>query len=91
MDILLQDIYGERSNLVVVFLCTDYQNKKWCGVEFRVIREIIMNREHERVMFVRMDDGKVDGVFDTDGYIDGRTCPPTDVARFIQERVELNR
>ena len=90
LDILLQNIYGDRSDLVVVFLCSDYQNKKWCGVEFRAIREIIMRKQNERVMFVRMDDGDVDGVFDTDGYVDGRRYLPADVARFIQERIELN-
>jgi len=90
LDVLLQKIYGDNSELVVVFLCSDYQNKKWCGVEFRAIREIIMNKQHERVMFVRMDDGRVDGVFDTDGYVDGRKYSAADVARFIQQRVELN-
>lgn len=90
LDVLLQDIYGERSELIVVFLCSDYQDKKWCGVEFRAIRGVIMNKQNERVMFVRMDDGSVDGVFDTDGYVDGRKYSAVDVARFIQERVELN-
>ncbi|MEX2186184.1 MAG: hypothetical protein WD875_05295, partial [Pirellulales bacterium] len=67
-----------------------YQSKKWCGVEFRAIRETIMNKQGHRVMFVRMDDGPVDGVFDTDGYVDGRIYSPAAVARFIHERVELN-
>ena len=89
LDVLLQDIYGNRSKLVVVFLCADYQNKKWCGVEFRAIRPIIMNREPERVMFVRIDDGDVDGVFQTDGFVDAQRFSPADVARFIQERVDL--
>jgi hypothetical protein len=89
LDVLLQDIYRNRSRLVVVFLCADFQRKDWCGVEFRAIKEIIMEREHTKVMFVRMDDGHVDGVFKTDGYIDGRKHAPADVARFIQERVTL--
>lgn len=91
LDVLLQDIYGKRSDLVVVFLCSDYQNKNWCGVEFRAIREIIMRKQNERVMFVRMDDGKVDGVFDTDGWVDGRRYTATEIARFIEERAELIR
>lgn len=90
LDVLLQGVYSNRSDLIVVFLCSDYQNKKWCGVEFRAIREIIMNKQNERVLFVRMDDGAVDGVFDTDGYVDGRLYSAADVASFIQERVELN-
>jgi hypothetical protein len=91
LDTLLQDIYGKRAKLVVVFLSGDYQRKEWCGVEFRAIKEIIMNRDHNRIMFVRMDDGAVDGVFKTDGYLDGRKYGPEEIARLIQERIELHK
>lgn len=86
---LLQDIYRNRSKLVVVFLCADYQKKEWCGVEFKAIREIIMERHDIKIMYVRLDDGKVDGIFKTDGYVNGRKHSPADVARFIHERVTL--
>lgn len=89
LDTLLQDIYRNRSRLIVVFLCEKYQEKEWCGIEFRAIREIIKEREHQRVMFIKMDEGRVDGVFSTDGYIDGRTHTPREMADFIQERVSL--
>jgi len=89
LDTLLQDIYRNRSRLIVVFLCEKYQEKEWCGIEFRAIREIIKEREHARLMFVKMDEGKVEGVFSTDGYVDGRTRTPEEIAKFIQERVSL--
>lgn len=89
LDTLLQDIYRNRARLNVVFLCEKYQEKEWCGIEYRAIREIIKEREHERVMFVKMDEGNVDGVFSTDGYIDGRAHSPIEVAEFIRERVSL--
>ena len=89
LDTLLQDIYRNRSRLIVVFLCTEYQEKEWCGIEFRAIREIINAREHERVMYIKMDDGKVEGVLRSDGYIDGNSYTPKEVAQFIKERVEL--
>jgi len=89
LDTLLQDIYRNRSKLVVVFLCSDYQRKEWCGIEFRAIKEIIMERDNKKIMFVKMDDGVVEGIFKTDGYIDGRRYQPKDVARFIQERITL--
>lgn len=89
LDELLQDIYKNRSKLVVVFLCEKYQEKEWCGIEFRAIKEIIMDRQHEKVMFVKMDDGEVQGVFKTDGYINGRKHSPSDVAGFIKERISL--
>lgn len=91
LDTLLQDIYRNRSRLIVVFLGEDYQRKDWCGVEFRAIREIIMARDDGRVMFVRVDDGAVDGVFRTDGYVDARRFSPAQIAQFITERLALIR
>jgi hypothetical protein len=89
LDTLLQDIYRNRSKLVVVFLGADYQKKDWCGIEFRAIKEIILERDHKRIMFVRTDDGPVDGVFKTDGYLDARRFSAADIATFIHERTLL--
>ena len=89
LDILLQEIYRDRSKLIVVFLCKKYQEKEWCGVEFRAIKDIIFNRQHNKIMFIRMDDGEVDGIFKTDGYIDATKHIPEEIANFIVERAEL--
>jgi hypothetical protein len=40
-------------------------------------------------MYIKMDDGQVEGVFKTDGFIDGRNYAPAEVARFINQRVQL--
>lgn len=88
LDVLLQQIYGQRSRLLVVFLCEKYQEKNWCGVEFRAIKNVLFQREFEKVMFVRMDDGQVDGVFPTDGYIDARRHSPEELSKFVLERLQ---
>lgn len=88
LDLLLQDIYKNRSNLVVIFISGNYQNKSWCGVEWRAIRDIISARQHERIMLIKMDDGEVEGVFKNDGYIDGSRFTPSQVADFIQQRAQ---
>ena len=89
LDTFLQAIYRDRSRMVVVFAGGDYQLKDWCGIEFRAVREIINAREHDRIMFVRMDDGEVEGIFGHDGYVDARQHSPSDVAGFIEERVAV--
>ncbi|WP_281290148.1 TIR domain-containing protein [Rhodoligotrophos appendicifer] len=89
LDTFLQAIYRERSRMVVVFAGGDYQLKDWCGVEFRAVREIINAREHDRIMFVRMDDGEVEGIFGHDGYADSRHHDAAEIASFIVERVHL--
>jgi hypothetical protein len=88
LDTLLQGVYS-RAKLDVVFLSTNFQKKDWCGVEFRAVREIIFNRESARVMFVRTDDGAVEGVFKTDGYVDARKFEPAKIAEFICERLHV--
>lgn len=88
LDTLLQGIYS-RAKLDVVFLSTNYQKKDWCGVEFRAVKDIIFSRDNLRVMFVRTDDGAVDGVFKTDGYVDARRFSPSKIAEFICERLQV--
>ncbi|WP_448635438.1 TIR domain-containing protein [Pedobacter panaciterrae] len=90
LDVLLQGIYT-RAKLDVVFLSADYQNKDWCGVEFRAIKEIIFTRDNNRIMFVKTDDGEVSGVFKTDGYIDARKFTPSEIAKFIVERITIRK
>ena len=86
LDILLQDIYRNRSKLLVVFLCEDYQKKDWCGLEARAIGDIIKQRHDDQIMPIRMDDGKVERFFSLDGYIDGRRHNASEVADLIYQR-----
>ncbi len=88
LDVLLQTIYKDNSDLVVVVLCAEYAQKKWCGLEWRAIREIIKSKENERIMFMRFDDAEIDGVFSIDGYIDLNKYTPKVAAQFILERVK---
>ncbi|HRN71080.1 MAG TPA: TIR domain-containing protein [Candidatus Woesebacteria bacterium] len=89
LDTLLQDIYGNRSKLIVIFLCQKYNEKDWCGIEYRAIREILKKKENSRIMLIKMDDGKVDGVFEIDGYIDSRRHNAREITNFIKERIDL--
>lgn len=89
LDLLLQEIYRDRSKLVVVFICGDYQRKDWCGIEFNAIREILKRREVKRVMYIRVGEGHVDGVLATDGFVDARKHSPGELAQFIRERADL--
>lgn len=89
LDTFLQSIYRDRSKLIVVFLGADYQSKEWCGIEFRAIREVLSGCSPDRIMYVRMDDGAVDGVLRIDGYVDGRKFTPEETASLIGQRAGL--
>lgn len=90
LDILLTKIYQQNAKLIVVFLSGDYQRKSWPGLEFRTIREVIFQKEHHKVMYIRLDDAPIDGVLKTDGYIDARQHSPSEIASFIYQRVCLS-
>lgn len=90
LDLLLQDIYGKRSRLLVVFIGKDYQQKMWPNIEWNAIRSVIVTaRAAGRIMYARVDDGEVDGVFPQDGYIQASRFSPAQIAAFIAERVEF--
>src|SRR6185436_6388826 len=49
LDLYLLDVYGDQSELVVVFLSAGYEQKKWTGgLEWRAIRNLIMEKQAPR-------------------------------------------
>lgn len=90
LDTLLQRIYLSNSDLVVVFLCKDYERKEWCGLEWRAIRQIIKNKNDHAIMFMRFDAADVSGSMSIDGYVDLKENSPLQAARMVVERVRLN-
>lgn len=88
LDTLLQGIYRNRSKLIVVFLSEAYDKKEWCGLEFHAIRDIIKHKENDKIMYIRVDDADVNGVFSTDGYIDANSHTPKEIAGFVLQRLD---
>jgi hypothetical protein len=89
LDVFLQNIYKNNSELIVVFLSKEYSEKEWCGLEWRAVRDIIKAKENSRIMFIRFDNAKIEGVFSIDGYIDANHHNESEVSKFILERVQL--
>ena len=88
LDILLQDIYHQNSELIVVFLCKEYDKKEWCGLEFRAIRDLIKKKNDKKIMFLRFDDIEIKGIFSIDGYIDLTFIKPEEAAELISKRIQ---
>lgn len=89
LDILLQDIYRNKVDLIVIFLCAEYAEKQWCGLEWRAIRDLIKHKNDDQIMFVRFDEAAVEGVLSLDGYVDARIHPPEKLAEFILQRIRV--
>src|SRR6185436_14948287 len=82
LDTYLQRLYHDESELIAVFLCSEYEAKEWCGLEWRAVRDLIKRRA-SAIMPLRFDDTAIPGLFSIDGYasIDGRS--PEDIAALI--------
>ena len=91
LDTHLQRLYHEESELIVVVICTRYEEKMWTGLEWRAIRNVLNKRDGQSIMFLRTDDGEVEGIFDSDGYLDLRNMTDEQVAGLILERLRLVR
>jgi hypothetical protein len=83
LDVLLQRIYRNNADLVVVFHCAGYETKEWCGLEWRAIRDLIRHRQDDRIMH----EAEVSGLFGIDGCLDLETRSPEDCAEAIHARV----
>ena len=86
MDLYLQNVYRTHTDLLVVMLCADYQRKEWCGLEWRVVRDLIKAREAERIMFLRLDTVPIEGLLSIDGYLDIVEMDDADVAAAVLSR-----
>ena len=92
LDLLLQSIYHDNSDLIVVFLSKEYDVKEWCGLEWRAIRDLIKSKKDYSLMLMRFDRSDVKGSFSIDGYVDLSNSTPETAASLILERLAtLNR
>ena len=86
----LPDLYRDQSDLVVVVVCRDYQQKEWCGLEWDAIFELLKKRKNSEVMLCRFDHATVQGLFSTAGFVELDDKTPEQTKTRILERLALN-
>ena len=86
LDTYLQGIYHDQSDYVAIFLCENYSTKEWCGLEWRAIRDLIKRKEDDKIIFIKMGEFELPGIFSIDGYLDGIRNLPQVIAQSIIER-----
>jgi len=87
LDEYLRSVYSDQSELLVVFFCRDYELKDWCGVEWRVVRDLIKRKRGHEVMPIRLDDGEAGGFLSIDGYASAVGRQPEEIASLIIDRL----
>lgn len=94
LDVYLQDLYHNHSELIVVFICPEYATKPWCGVEYRAIRDILNHMDFSKIMYIKATSDDISHVSlpgfypSEDGYIDACKHTPQEVANLIIQRYE---
>src|SRR5262245_11627152 len=69
LDTYLIKIYQDDTDLIAIFLCSNYIQKKWCGLEWRAVRDVLQNRPDSEVIPFKFDDVTIEGLLSIDGYI----------------------
>jgi tetratricopeptide (TPR) repeat protein len=86
----LPKLYHEKSDLVLVVLCRDYERKEWCGLEWDAAFDLLKRRREDEVMLSRFDHATVEGLYSDAGFTELDDKTPEDFAALILERLALN-
>ncbi len=93
LNVYLPDKYRKESDLIVVFISKEYDEKPWTGLEWRSIMELIAEKRHSQLMFLRFDNSTVEGLLSGDGSAwigEGASQRPSlEIAELILERLRL--
>lgn len=65
-----KEIYGEKSEYVVIFVSKNYEKKLWTNFEFEIARKAIESKKEDYILPIKFDDTILFGLKDTIAYID---------------------
>ena len=80
-----QDIYSNKARYAIVFISQHYVKKCWTKHEFKFINERMFNSETEYLLPVFLDDTKLCGIPETQGYLTNKT--PYEVAVMFAKKI----
>lgn len=81
----LADIYSNKARYAIVFISQHYVKKCWTKHEFKFINERMFNSETEYLLPVFLDDKKLCGIPETQGYLTNKT--PYEVAVMFAKKI----
>lgn len=90
LGIYLPNLYNLESDLVVVVVCPNYDEKEWTGLEWLAIHDLLQQRLHDEVQLCRFAHAQVKGLFRGAGFIELDHKTPADFVTLILERLALN-
>jgi tetratricopeptide (TPR) repeat protein len=86
----LPKLYNEQSDLIVVIISADYQEKEWCGLEWDAIFDLLKKRREDEVMLCRFDYATVEGLYSDAGFSELDNKTPEETSTLILQRLAIN-
>src|SRR5580704_3272254 len=83
LGLYLPGLYHDESDLVVVVVCRDYEQKEWCGLEWKAIFGLLRKRKNSEIMLCRFDHAMVQGLYDIAGSVELDERTPDQAATLI--------
>lgn len=90
LDLYLPRLYRDDTELIVIVISPDYLRKRWCGLEWRWIRQLILSADQGRIMLLRLGDpGDLSdlGILQGDGFLNVADLPPEAISARILDRL----
>lgn len=84
----LADIYSNKAKYAIVFISKYYAKKRWTKHEFKFINERMFRNDTEYLLPVLLDETKLLGVPETQGYLTNKT--PYEVAVLFAKKINKN-
>lgn len=90
LGVYLPKLFVEMSDLLVVIISDDYDQKKWTGLEWPWIYATLKDRGFTKVMLCRFGHTSVSGLHGINGFIELDDKTPDEFVALILERLALN-
>jgi hypothetical protein len=91
LDVRLERIYHDDSEVIAVFISAEYAEKEWTGLEWRIVRDVLKRRRAEDIVPLRFDKTPIPGLLSIGAYVDLQDLDPEFAAALIVERINRNR
>jgi len=86
----LPDLYRKDADLIVAVLCGEYEDREWCGLEWRAIYSHIKEGNSKRVMLFRADNAEIRGLHGLEGFAPTDAFSPAEAVTLILQRLARN-
>jgi tetratricopeptide (TPR) repeat protein len=90
LGLILQGLYHDQSDMIVVVVCPDYVRKNWCGLEWVAIHGMLMAGKDREIMLCRFEHAEIEGLHENAGFVELDDKTPAQAAERILERLAVN-